>query len=206
MLKKLLLGALAGALFASTAFAQVNVVPQVGLNTANLRQNTYSAVSIGLVPAASATDIVCLQGSATKTIHLTRVTISGSAGTAITTPFVVLLRHSLDTGGTPASGVALPVAAPNDQNNQTATATLNAWTANPTITDASPNYYASLAVTLPVTASSGTTPTILHFGAFTEPYNQDITIRGVAQAACINLQAASVSSGVLSISLTWWEQ
>ena len=205
MLKRLMF-VLALALCPLGALAQVNVVPQVGVNTANLRYPTYGAISIGLVPAAAATDIACLQGSASKVVTLNRLLISGTAGTAITTPFVILKRVLLDSGGTPATSTALPVAGKYDPQFGTATATLNAWTANPTINDASPTYIAAPAVTLPVTASSGTTPTEVNFGTWSDAYNAGIVLRGATQAVCINLNAATVTSGVLAITFEWVEQ
>ena len=59
MIRKTILGVLAGALLSSSALAQITV-PQVGVNQANVREQTYSAVSVALVPAASATDVFCI--------------------------------------------------------------------------------------------------------------------------------------------------
>jgi hypothetical protein len=121
------------------AFAQVNSVPQVGVITGIVKAQTYTASSVGLVPAASATDFWCLSGSTSKNVHVREFVISGTAGTAISTPVLINLNHSLDTAGTPATGVALPVAAPMSTLNGAATATVTAWTANGTVNDTSPN-------------------------------------------------------------------
>src|SRR5450631_1441393 len=103
----LALGFLLG--FTALAGAQVNYTPQAGVVSGILKQPSYSAVSIGLVPAASATDIFCISGSTTKNVSIKRISISGTAGTLVTAPFTLLRRVSLDTGGTPASTTALPV-------------------------------------------------------------------------------------------------
>ena len=189
----------------SAAMAQVNVVPQVGVNTANLRLNTYGSISIGLVPVASATDIWCMSGSASKTIIIHRLIISGTAGTAITTPVVILRRVSLDTGGTPATTTALPVAGKYDSTNATATSVLTAYTANPTIVDSSPTYLAAPAISFPVTTGA-IAPTEINFGGWPDPYDQGLVLRGAAQQVCLNLNAVSISSGVLAISSEWTEQ
>ena len=99
---------------ATPALAQVNFVPQVGVINAVVKQNTYTATAVKLVPAASATDIMCLNGSTSKNIHLREVPISGRAGTAINTEVLVNLNHSLDTAGTPTIVNVSPLAAAVD--------------------------------------------------------------------------------------------
>jgi hypothetical protein len=208
-MRKLLLSSAAWALAASAALAQVNSVPQVGVNTANLRQQTYSAVSVGLVPAASATDIFCIAGSTTRTVTIRRIEVSGTATTALTTPIVVLLRHSLDTGGTAATGTALPVSAPNNSTNQTpGAATLTAYTANPTINDSSPSYFRVNALNLsPAATAVGSDIVVWAFGTEIDAYEQGIDlVKGTTQQLCINLNAASVSGGSVSIGIEWTEQ
>jgi hypothetical protein len=69
-MKRIAMAAGAILLLVGAALAQVNTVPQIGVDTAIVKQNTYSAVSIGLVPAASATDIFCISGSSTKAISI----------------------------------------------------------------------------------------------------------------------------------------
>lgn len=208
MKRILLVGALIGALCAP-ASAQVNVVPSQGLITATLNKQTYNAVSIGLVPAASATDIFCITGSATKLIKVAGLTIYGTAGTLITVPAVVLRRATVDSAGTAASTIANPAntISKADTLNGTASATLIAYTANPTINDASPTYVRSANITLPTTAA-GTTPTntVFTFGANLPQFTQQLTLRGIADQVCLNLQATSVSSGVLNITATWTEE
>lgn len=202
--------ALIGALFwAPAALAQVNVVPQVGVTTAYLEKQTYSAAFIGLVPAASATDVVCLAGSATKTVKLREIRLSGSAGTLVTLPITLLMRTTADTGGTAASTTANPAntIAKRDSNNATATATPISYTANPTINDTSPTYVDSASLTLPTTAA-GTVTVPLNFSYVGQNTSlmQVPTLRGAAQQLCLNFNAVSVSSGVLNGSITWTEE
>lgn len=208
-LKSLALGGVASLAITSVALAQVNTVPQVGFITGTLNKSTYSAVSIGLVPAASATDIFCISGSATKTIKISGIRITGVAGTLTTVPLVVLRRASLDTGGT----AALTTAAPNltngasDSNNPTATATLIAYTANPTIVDTSPMYFRAQNLTTPTVAAGTNTPPVdFTFGSTLPNFTQPLVVRGVAQQVCLNLQASSISSGVLNIGMQWTEE
>lgn len=209
-MKRFLLSALGLVALCTTAVAQVNVVPQTGVNTANLRVATYSAVSIALVPAASATDIFCIAASSTKTIEINRLSISGTAGTLVSAPFTLVKRASLDTGGTGASTTANPAntTTKHVSTNAAASATLIAYTANPTIVDTSPGYIRTDYLTLPTTAA-GTVivPLLWEFGTAVDAYNQPPTlVRGSTQQYCVNLNAVSVSSGVLQVSIEWTEK
>lgn len=190
------------------AAAQVNTVPQVGTISAYLKEYTYSAISRGLAPAASATDIFCIQGG-TRAISVKEIRLTGTAGTLVTAPFTLVRRTSLNTAGTAATGAALPVAAPHISTDPAASASLNAWTANPTLNDSSPTYYRTGWATLPVT-SAGTSinPLVWQFSDAIAAFSKglDIPAGATTQAYCINLNAVSVSSGLLDISITWTER
>jgi hypothetical protein len=203
------LGLLAPALaFGQTGGAGVNSVPQPGLITGvNNQQATYTAGYIGLVPAASATDTVCIAGSATKTIAVTRIQLSGTAGTLVTLPVTLVRRTSVDTGGTAGSTTANPAntIAKHDTLSATATAVPISYTAVPTIVDTSPTYLQTANLTLPVT-SAGTSiaPIDWRYGNIATG-EQPLYLRGVAAQLCLNLNTISVSSGVLTGSITWYE-
>lgn len=209
MRKHLLIGAIAVGLLAPLAAqAQVNVVPQVGQINSIVKSQTYAAVSRGLAPAASATDLFCISGSASRSISVKRIEISGTAGTLVTAPFTLVRRVTLDSGGTLATGAALPVGTAMLSTNAASTATLAAYTANPTVNDSSPTYFRSQWLTLPVT-SAGTSvrPIVWDFST-----SQDILAQGLDIAKgnttyqyCINLNGVSVSSGLIDINILWTE-
>lgn len=206
MKKLILLAALVLGLI-TPALAQVNTVPQVGLVTGFLRNPTYTASSVALVPAASATDFWCISGSTSKTISIREIIVAGTAGTAITTPILVNLNHSLDTAGTPATGLALPVPAPLNPTDSAATATTTAWTANGTVNDATPNLLAVLTPTFQVTTTANTESQLL-FGTSVDDFSKGIDIPKagtVVQQVCLNLNGKSVSSGLLNITVQWTE-
>lgn len=205
-LKKLLLWVVAGLACATSVLAQVNTVPSTGLITGIVRTASYSAHSVGLVPAASATDLFCISAGSTKNIHIRRIIIGGTAGTAITTPFLVYLRSTADTGGTAATNLALPVAAPNISTDPASTATVTAYTANPTVA-ASPVLLGVLTVDLPVTtAAGGNIETIRTWGTGVDEFHKGLDLpKGSANQICVNLNGVSVSSGVLNISMDWQE-
>ena len=209
MFKKSLLSAVAGLAFTGAAFAQaVNVVPQVGMISEILRRPTYTATAVDLVPAASATDIFCISAGASKNIAVRRVVIGGTAGTAITTPALLYRRAPLDTGGTPATSLALPVGVPHNSADGASTATLVSYTANPTVTDASPSLMGALLVDLPVTTAAGGRVDVerVYGSGGVDVFNKGLDIvKGSTQQLCVNLNGVSVSSGVLAITMEWTE-
>lgn len=171
-------------------------------NSVEGQKATYRAASVALVPAASATDLFCVAGSATKTIRVTHVAISGTAGTLVSTPFYLAKRASVDTGGTAATSNALPVEGLLDTGVDGASgATLVAYTANPTITDASPKLVAAGTLTLP-TAAAGTViqPLVFDFGKY---LGRAAVLRGAAQQLCVNANGATITTGSLQVEVEY---
>lgn len=207
MIRKLIFVGSALALSVVSATAQVNTVPQVGVATAVVTRNTYSATALALPPAASATDIACIAGSSTKTVYVSRIRISGTAGTLVSAPFTLVRRTTADTGGTAATTTAnwANTIAKNDTNNPTPTATLISYSANPTINDTSPVYLRSSYLTLPTTAA-GTSISPIQWDWDSLEFMQRPALRGAAQQFCINLNGVSVSSGLLHINIQWSEE
>jgi len=198
----LLLGA-----FLAPAAAQVNTVPQVGTISAVQKQYSYSASSVGLVPAASATDLYCISAGTSRNLSIKHIKISGTAGTAISTPFLIYRRSALGTAGTAATSLALPVAAPLNPNDPASSATLIAYTANPTVAS-SPILLDAAMVDLPVTTAAGGSVTEkLSYGETISWFFHNLVIpKGTTQQICVNLNGVSVSSGVLNITMFWTEQ
>ena len=209
MMKRLAIGIVGAASLVALALAQgVNTVPQTGvITTFNTQLATYSSVARALPPAASATDIACIAGSASKTIAVRKIRISGTAGTLVSVPFTLVRRAAVNTGGTAATTTAnwANNIAKMDTTSGTAAATLISYSANPTITDSSPTYVRSDYATLPVT-SAGTSiaPIVWHFGEWY--YSQPLMLRGAAEQACINLNGVTVSSGLIHAAIEWTEQ
>lgn len=188
------------------ALAQVNTVPQVGVISNVITKFTYSASSVGLVPAASATDFFCIAGSANKVVKITEIRLSGTTGTAIAAPIVMVLRQSADTGGTLATSIALPVASDMDSiPNPNASAVLAAYTANPTIVDSAPTYIRAGHAGLVVVTGSPTA-LVWSFGSTLPNFTQPLTLRGANQQSCLNLQATTVTTGSLNITVQWTEE
>lgn len=205
-MRKLLLSIVALALFSSGALAQP--LPQQGVTWGYVPKAQYFAGFIGLVPAASATDIVCIAGSATKTVKVTKFVLSGTAGTLVTVPVALYRRAAADTGGTAAATTANPTnnVTKLDTTIAAATATTISYTANPTIGSAG-TIIEARSLTLPTTAAGTVVNSlILDYGDDISNLLPAITLRGVAEQLCLNLTAVSITTGVLSGTIAWFEE
>jgi len=202
----LLLSGVVGAA-AQTPCGGVNFVPAPGVSC--LLEPTapsFAATGIGIVPASTATDVACITGSATKVVRIQTIRVSGTAGTQIIVPVVITKHASVNTGGTPATGTALPVPYALDSSNAAATATTTAWTANPTIADSSPGIIDIGDLILSKT--DGTNGAVAPYTLF--EYNernfmQAPLLRSAAQQICVNLNSTSPSSGLVNVSFKWTE-
>lgn len=167
---------------------------------------TFGAAGYGIVPASSATDVACITGSATKTVRVQSVRVSGTAGTLITLP-VILTKHTVaNTGGTAAATTALPVPVSFDTTTATtasASATTTAYTANPTV-DATALIIDGMVASFNVT-SALVNGSQANFDYRNRTYSEAPTLRGIAQQLCVNLGGISVSSGLLAVAFTWTE-
>ena len=211
-MRKLLTTSLAVALglFPALASAQ-NTVPQTGVISGYVYKQTYRAVSIGLVLAATPTDFFCIAGSATKTIRVNTIEVAGTVTTAVNVPVVMLRRVALDSGGTAATTTANPANTVGKLNTTfgNPTATLIAYTANPTINDTSPTYLWS--TFLPLAAATGNGNRIyLNFnddnGVLTSP--PTMTNGQTTQQLCLNGQSSGVTltGNSLNVTIEWTEE
>lgn len=202
------------ALLASPAAAQVNVVPQAGLTWGYVPRATYSSAFFGLVPVTAGTDVICIAGSASRTVRLQRITIWGTTATAVQTlPLNLVRRATADTGGSAATttanpGVTTQITRRDTSVAGTATAVLISYTANPTINDAAPTYIDSQLLTMPVVTSVATaSPADFFFARDVENLLSAPTLYGVAQQICVNINAATITNASLwNGSIVWTEE
>jgi hypothetical protein len=162
-------------------------------------RTTYSTSITSLATAATATDIFTIYGSATTVVRITRVTISATQTTAGTISVLLIRRSSANTGGTSTS----PAIAPMDSNNAAATATVKAYTVNPTGlgTAVATILSEKLFVAAPATASGGGI-SIFDFGI---RGTQPVVLRGVAQGLVVNLNSTTVAGSSFCIDVEWTE-
>ena len=208
-MKRILFGSVALLGLIAPAFAQVNTVPQNGVNVANLRENTYIATMNGLVPAASATDFFCIAGSASKNIAIEEISVSGTAGTLVTTPiFIRRITGTLNTG-TASTATSGPRAFKS--GGATVTASIVGYDStggNPTVTGTTALFDGE-ELTLPVSGTSAMPANAVtwKFGTALDAYAQRlfITSGSTTTEYCLNLGAVSITSGKLYGHIIWTE-
>lgn len=185
----------------------VNFNPIVGVNCANVRSATYVGQILNLAPAASASDIWCINGSASKAISIRQVQLSGIATANTSIPLTLIRRNTLDTAGTS----SVPNVSSLRSNNPTATAALIQYTANPTINDTTSHQTLAAGYLVLNTAA---TPTIVNngitwnFGTAVDQYNQgvDILAGATTQQICLNYGAGTAAGNNLLGTVQWTEQ
>lgn len=194
----------------STASAQcvgaggINNVPQPGIVCASEPiAVTFAASTSGFAIASTATDVACLTGSATKTVRVQQVRVSGTAGTQIIIPAILVRRATVDSAGT--SVVMTPYAM--DTNNVASTVSAVAYyTANPTINDTAPNMLDVGSWLLGTTAGvNGLVAPYTLFDWTERNFMQAPIIRGTSQQLCINVNGTSPSASLAQISFKWTE-
>lgn len=167
---------------------------------------TYASAYIGLTPAASCTDLAILNGSASKVIRVMRVVVSAitSAATGATLDLVLAVRSAANTAGTAVTAAAI---VPFDSNDAAATATLTAYSANPTTGTLVGNVYVTKFQQTLGTATATDFPSNLPFQAqWGMTDSKPIVLRGAAQGLAINFNGSSFAAGAsVDLFVEWTE-
>ncbi len=187
-MKRLLLATLL-LMAASSAWAQLQVsAPGAG----------YSAAVQGLVPAATPTDVFTIAGSASKVIIPSKITVSCTQTTAGAIDVLLIKRSLADTLGTSTA----PTKVPHDSTSAAATATLAAYTANPTLGTAVGNVGTYKLACLAIGTATPQDVLIERFG----PPGAPLLVRGTAEQLVVNLNSVTVTGGSFNIRIEWVEQ
>lgn len=160
---------------------------------------TFRAAAVGIVPGATPTDIFTMIGSATKTIRITKLVISGTQTTGAVRD-VILLRRS--TGNTAGTRVVM-TAVKNDINNVAATADVGYYTANPSALGTLVGRLETQKVFIGA-ATVAVNPVIWEFGW--RPPAQAIVLRGTTDIIAINMNAITSGGNNYTITVEWTEE
>ena len=165
---------------------------------------TYSASGNGLVPPSSCTDLIVLGlSAATKVLRLTRVEISGIAGTILDTTVRLLLRTTADSGGT----AATPGVYPHDPNDGAAVGTVSTYAGGlPTVNDGTNRVLRASKLLFNLAAPTAGSESGRLIWDFGDRPSKCPALRTTAQQFAINLNGVSVSSGSVDWSLEWTEE
>jgi hypothetical protein len=167
-----------------------SAVGSLGITAVNSEgsKTTYSAGITGFTPAATPTDFFQITGSATKTVRLLRVSISGFATAAISEDVQLLKRSTASTGGTPTAATIVP----HDSNNAAGTAVVNSFAANPSPLGTLTGLVRAAKLNLGATGAAGSI-----VWDFTTRNGQGLVLRAVAQSLNLNWNGAAVPAGTL---------
>lgn len=157
---------------------------------------TYSAADAGIANTGAG-DILCISGSATKTVYVKRFRASAVATSAIVVDTSIIKRSSAATGGTPVAETATP----HDSRNAAATAVVTGYTVSPTPGTA---VGATRARHLAIGVQGNTSQSDESLFDFFGHYDQPIVLRGTSQFACLNVGAAG-SGGSWAADVEWTE-
>lgn len=161
---------------------------------------TYMASITGLTPALLATDIFEIKGSASKTVKILGIHISGIATAAGAYDFLLIKRSTANTTGTSSA----PTPVPLDSADGAATATLKAYTANPGALGTAVGTIASRKAT--VTTATGAIPEIPLVISFGIGQGKEVVLRGTSELLCLSLNGATMTGGSLNIDIVWTEE
>lgn len=164
---------------------------------------TFSACVTGLVTATTPTDVFTISGSATKTVRITRLGFTGLQTTSALRDIVLLKRSTANVGGTSTT----PIAVPYDSLNPAATASVKAYTANPTtlgtLVGNMRSYKYPLDANPTGTSAVPTTPQEWVFG---DKGGQAVVLRGVNESFSVNLNGVTSTGDSLDIFVEWTEE
>lgn len=159
---------------------------------------TYGCANVVVAMAATPSDIVTLSGSATKTVRVKRVIVSGIATTAGTMDVSLVKRTVADTSGTS----TVPPIAQYDSADAAASAVVLQYSANPTT--GAGLMLKTQKLYFPLAANPGS-PVVWDFCG---RQDKALVLRGIAQQAALNFngQALPGASGTtISYEIEWEE-
>jgi hypothetical protein len=164
----------------------VVVSPRIMVDEQGQDPTFHAAIKI--TAAASATDIVVVQGSATKIVKIRKIRLVAVAASAITVPVSIVRRSAGDTGGA-SSGVTLAQANILDPGP---TAQVSAYTANPSgLGTAAGTVKNGLLNAQPATAVGALDRLVFEFGNVGA---KPLELRGVSDFVAINLNATTITT------------
>lgn len=162
---------------------------------------TYHVTVSDVIPAATATDVLTLCGSATKTIRINRIQITADATATSVIDLYVYKRSAVNTGGTSTT----PTIAQHDSHDPAPSAVARLYSANPSALGAGVllvgDHYA-----LPAAASTGY-PGVPWIEDFGNRNDKTVVLYGTAECLAISLNGQTIPAGMgLYAAFEWTEE
>lgn len=156
---------------------------------------TYLAAKTGQLNAVTG-DLLCVTGSASKVVRVRMLSVSAISSADAVIDVSVVVRSSLDTGGTP----TVLANVPSDSTNAAATAVVTTYGTAPVVGTL---VGAIRAQKLGVGKTTGGSTLPAQFG-FGNWYDQSVVLRGATQAVCLTTTA--LAGGSYAIAAEWTEE
>jgi hypothetical protein len=155
------------------------------------RKPTYRYAG-NFTPVATPTDVLVIQGSASKTLRVKRIALTSATATAAgTMPVTLIKRSAANSGGTAA--LTAITGAPHDSNDAVATAVVSrVGTGNFGTLGTAVGNLGQGRLFFPIAASGGADRLTWDFAT---RQDKAIILRGIADFLCINLGGAAVPTG-----------
>lgn len=172
---------------------------QVQIKNLLTNKQTYSASILNLVVASTPTDILTIQGSETKIIKIHSIEINAIKNKNASIDILFLLRSSANTGG--ASIAITP--AKLDSLNSAATAIITQYTTNPSALGTLVSRIKAIKYWI---NGASTSPIVDSLSEY--KFEQPITLRGVNEYFCINLNATTtaMAGNLFNITINFTEE
>lgn len=183
---------------ANTSLAAIQSSLAGGFSPTDGTKATYAATVNALTTAASATNIVTINGSASKTVRVVKVLLSGIQTASGNMTVLLRKQSTADSGGTPSSVTAVP----HDSTSAAASATVNSYTGAPSA-GSLVGVVVCKRVTFPSAATAFDSP--LDFFIADIPA-QAIVLRGVAQGLAISFNGVTLTGGSVNATICWTEE
>lgn len=183
---------------AATAANQTNGTQVTQTIPLDGNKATYSGGFASLAVAAAATDIFTITGSATKTIRIVSITTTATQTAGGTIILRADKRSTANSGGTSTTVTS----APHDSNDAAATATVLAYTANPTVGTLAAVIRAQY-MYVNAAASGASSVITWTFGSLPA---KEVVLRGTSQVLAIHLAGQTVVGGNFTFYIEWTEE
>lgn len=167
---------------------------------------TYVYTAFGITPYATPTDWILLQGSASKTVKVTRVDIRYYATAVAYVEFHLVKRTAANTGGTSTSQAAF--VAKYDSADPAQTGVILLYTVVPGALGAGVDVFTGrlLAQSLTTAAGSQQTDPVSYPRDAAALVAKTLTLNGVAEFCAINFNSGAVPAGTKIDVLVEWEE
>lgn len=189
---------------ATSKAAYVELKDSAGRDLSFGSKATYAASTNGtIVSPATPSDMAIINGSGTKLIKIIAVQFSAIQTTLGTNIYYLVKRSTANSGGTSTTLTSVPF----DSTNASATAVVQAYTANPT-TGSAVGTITAMQVKSPALTSAISLHNIdlANFGMRSFELAQPITLRGTAEGLAINFAGAAFPTGMLWVANFVWTE